>query len=79
MSIACGKPFLEHAVETPSEVLFIDGEMSIYDIKERLRLLSIGMQAQRECLQRMHIITPAFGDKLMPSINTPAAGVFLMD
>lgn len=58
MSMAAPRSFLDFPVSEPLEVLYIDGEMSAYDMAERCRLLSIPMELDSAALQRLHIFTP---------------------
>lgn len=77
LAAAGGKEFLGHAVETPIDVLYVDGEMSAYDMGRRCTEMGNGMGLTPADFKRLHILNPDMPGGIMPKLNTPEARAFM--
>jgi hypothetical protein len=67
VSLAHGVPFLEYPVLEPLSVLYCDGEMAAYDLRERLRLLSVPIDRKPV---RLFVVTPDLCSRGVPKIDS---------
>lgn len=67
VSLAHGAPFLGYPVLAASPALYCDGEMAAYDLRERLRLLSVPIDRKPLSL---YIVTPDLSSRGVPKIDS---------
>lgn len=66
-SLTHGAPFLGYAVTEAAAALYCDGEMAAYDLRERLRLLSIPLERKAAPL---YVVTPDLSAGGIPKIDS---------
>lgn len=62
-----GAPFLGYAVTEAAAALYCDGEMAAYDLRERLRLLSIPLERKAAPL---YVVTPDLTARGIPKVDS---------
>jgi hypothetical protein len=67
VSLTHGVPFLQYEALEPFSALYIDGEMPAYDLRERLRLLSVPIDRKPVSL---YVVTPDLSARGVPKIDT---------
>lgn len=67
VSLTHGVPFLGFGVKEPFCALYVDGEMAAYDMRERLKLLSEGLDRKSNLL---YIVTPDLTSRGIPKIDS---------
>jgi hypothetical protein len=66
-SLTHGVSFLGYSVAEPFAALYADGEMAAYDLRERLRLLSIPLDRKGAPL---YVVTPDLSSRGVPKIDS---------
>jgi hypothetical protein len=66
VSLTHGVPFLNYPVAEAFPVLYLDGEMAVYDLRERLRLLSIPLDRKDVPL---YVVTPDLSARGIPKVD----------
>lgn len=68
-AVATGKNFLSWSAPKPHKVLYIDGEMPLVLLQERLQMI-VDMNGQKPEPDFLHILTPDRQDTVMPDLST---------
>lgn len=68
-AVASGGTFLKWSAPTPKKVLFIDGEMPLTALQERVNKISIG-SSQRPAPNFLQFITPDLQNNCIPDLST---------
>ncbi len=66
VSLTHGAPFLGFSVKEPFAALYVDGEMAAFDMRERLKLLSEGLDRKSNLL---YVVTPDLTSRGIPKID----------
>lgn len=69
LSMATGKSFLNATPEKKSKVIILDGEMDVYTIQNRLKMISESLDVS--LTNRLGITSPEFYSGVMPKLHTP--------
>ena len=69
-AVATGGSFLRWSAPKPRKVLYIDGEMTADELKNRLQNVDSSENIQKHNPDFLHIITPDLQDKAMPNLST---------
>jgi AAA domain len=67
VSLTHGMPFLGFPVKDPFSALYVDGEMAAFDLRERLKLLSEGLERKSNLL---YIVTPDLTSRGIPKMDS---------
>lgn len=67
VSLAHGMPFLGYSVSEAFAALYCDGEMAAFDLRERLRLLSIPLDCKAAPL---YVVTPDLSARGIPKVDS---------
>jgi hypothetical protein len=70
-AIACGAHFLRWKAPRPRNVLYIDGEMPAFTMRERSAMILAGAEGNDPEPGSLKIITPDVQDRPMPDLATP--------
>ena len=70
VALAYGKDFLNFKIPKPRQVLYIDGEMSLVAVQERLAAIELRMPENCEMIEPL-FITPDLQEGTMPNLSTP--------
>lgn len=72
IAIAAGSKVFDWAASTPRKVLYVDGEMPAFNMKERLESLATGMAVPPWALENLILITPDLQPCPVPDLSTEA-------
>jgi hypothetical protein len=75
VSLTHGESFLGFQVKEPFSALYVDGEMAAFDMRERLKLLSEGLDRNSNLL---YIVTPDLTSRGIPKIDSDEGALALI-